>query len=87
MDGRFFEGRDHLIPMGRPELETSPNMNTVGIMLRLTRVLWSTRKEVITEIRFCVLKGLLEMRKRRVYGSELIQNSHYWPMGGLWRCH
>ena len=50
------EGRDHPIPMGRPEFETSPNMKTVGVMLRLTRALWSTGKAVITDSGFCVLK-------------------------------
>ena len=29
----IFEGRDHPIPMGRPEFETIPNMKTVGLML------------------------------------------------------
>ena len=27
------EGRDHPIPMGRPEFETSPNINMVGLVL------------------------------------------------------
>ena len=53
------EGRDHPIPMGRPEFDTSPNMKTVGLMLRLMRVLWSTGKTVIMDSGFCVLKGLL----------------------------
>ena len=75
------EGRDHPIPMGRPEFETSPNMKTIGIMLRLTRALWSTGKAVIMDGGFCVLKGLLEMRKRGVYGSTLIKKRCYWPSG------
>ena len=27
------EGRDHLIPMGRPQFKTSPNMKIVGLMI------------------------------------------------------
>ena len=48
-------------------------MKMVGLMLRLTRALWSTGKTVPTGSSFCVLKGLLETRKRGVYVSELIK--------------
>ena len=30
---------------------------------------------------FCVLKVLLEMRKRGFYGISLIKNRLYWPKG------
>ena len=33
------------------------------------------------DIGFCVLKVLLEIRKMGVYGSSLIKNICYWPMG------
>ena len=60
------EESDHPIPMGRPQLKTSPNINTVGLVLRLIRELWSTGKSVIMYSVFCVLKGLLEISKRGV---------------------
>ena len=68
--------------MVRPEFETNTNMNTVGLMIGLTRVMWSTGKAVITDSGFYVLKGLLETRKRGVYGSELIKNRRFWPREG-----
>ena len=37
----IFEGRDIPIPMGRPDLETISTMNAVGIIIWLTRLLWS----------------------------------------------
>ena len=49
------EGRDHTIPMGRPDFETSNNMKTVGLMLRLTRALWITGKAVIMDSGFYFL--------------------------------
>ena len=49
------EGRDHPIPMGRPAFETSPNMKTVGLVLRLKRALWSTGKAVIIDSGFLSL--------------------------------
>ena len=60
----IIEVRNHPIPIEQPEFETSPNMKTVGIMLRLTRAMWSTGKAVAIYNGFCVLKGLLEMSNR-----------------------
>ena len=67
------DGRDIPIPMGRPESETISTMNAVGIIIWLTRLLWSNGKAVITDRSFCVLRGILEMRKRGIYGSALIK--------------
>ena len=77
------EGKYHTIPMGRPEFETSPNMKTVVLMLQLTILLWITGKEVIMYRGFCVLKGLLELKKRVVYGSRLINRCDI-GIGGYW---
>ena len=65
--------------MGIPKFETIPNVKTFGLIIRLTRVLWSAGKSVVLDIGVCVLKGLLEEKKRGVYGSALIKKSHYWP--------
>ena len=65
--------RDHLIPMGRPKFDTSPNMKMVGLMIRLTWALWSAWKAVIMNSGLCVLKGFLEMRKTGIDGSALIK--------------
>ena len=67
------KGTYHKIPVGRPESETSYNMKTIGFMIRLTRDLWITGKEVIMDSSLCILEGLLEMRNRGVYGSPLIK--------------
>ena len=66
----IFDGRDHPITMRRPEFETSPNIKTVGLMIKLTRALWRTGKEVITDSDLYVLKGLLKKKEE----------------GGLWKC-
>ena len=70
------EGRDHPIPLGRPEFVTSLNMNTVGLMLWLTRELRSTGNAVIMDIGFYVLKVWLEMRRRGLYESEFIKRGN-----------
>ena len=68
--------------MGRQNLESSTNMNIVGLMFRLTVSIWSTGKAVIMDISFCVLKGLLGMRKRGVYGNVSIKKGAI-GLGGL----
>ena len=75
------DGRDHPIPMGQPVFETSPNMKMVGLVLQLTRALWSTGKAVIINSGFCVLKGLLEIRKRGGLWNCIDKNMRYWPRG------
>ena len=63
----IFERRDHPIPIGRP------NMKTVGLIIWLTIVIWNTGKSVVMDSGLCVLKGLLETRKRGVSGSALMK--------------
>ena len=67
------EGRDHQIPMGRPEFYTSPNMKTVVLLLWITRARRNTGKAVILHSSLGFLKGVLEMRERGFYGSALIK--------------
>ena len=72
------KGRDNLMPMGRPEPETSSNTKMVVLMLQLDISQWRTGKTVIMESALCFIKGLLEIRKRGVYGGALIKKRHYW---------
>ena len=55
----IFEGRYHPIPMGRPQFDTIPNVKMVGIVLQLTKSIWSTGKAVIMDSGLCDLKGIL----------------------------
>ena len=63
----------HQIPIGRPELYSSIDINMVGLMPRLSRCIWNTGKLVIMGRIFCVFKGPLEMSNRGSYGSALIK--------------
>ena len=47
----------------------------------MNRALWSIGKAMITDSGFCVLRGILETRKRGIYGSVLIKKRHFWPRG------
>ena len=64
--------------MGVSKFETSPNMNTVELMIQLIRAIWITGKVIIMVRRFCVIKGLLEVINRGFYGSALIKKMRYY---------
>ena len=66
------EGMDHPIKMGRTEFDTSSNMNKVGLVIHLTRDLWTTGKTVVMSSLY-LLKGILEMTKRGSYVIVLIK--------------
>ena len=48
-------------------------MKTVGLVIWLNRALCTTGKAVIMDSSFCVLKGILVMRKRGFYCGALIK--------------
>ena len=65
------EGKD--MPCERPAKEFNELGKTVGLMLRLTRPFWSTSKVVVFDSGFCVLKGIVELRRKGVFGAALIK--------------
>ena len=52
---------------------------TVGLLLRLTKSIWHSSRLVILDSGFCVLKGIIELRRRGVFASALIKKRQYWP--------
>jgi len=71
------EGKDK--PRERPEPEFNELGKTVGLLLRLTQQLWGTGKVVVLDSGFCVLKGLIELKKKGVFAAALIKKRKYWP--------
>ena len=67
------EERDYIIPMGKYDFETSNNVYMVGLMLLITIEICIIGKTVIMDRGFCVLKGILKMRKKCVYGGVMIK--------------
>lgn len=69
------EGKD------RPcELPDDPrNKKTINLLLRLCKSLYGTGKIVILDSGFCVLEGLIELRKMGVFAGALIKKQRYWP--------
>jgi len=75
-DLELVEGKDQ---PEEHEPEFSDRGKTVGLLLRLTRSLWNTTKVVVLDSGFCVLQGLIELRKKGVFAAALIKKRRYWP--------
>ena len=53
---------------------------TSALLARLTRSIWHTGKLVILDSGFCVLKALINLKKKRgLYAGAVIKKRRYWP--------
>ena len=52
---------------------------TVGLLLRVLEPIFARGNVVILDSGICVLKGIVELKKRGVYASALIKKRKYWP--------
>ena len=53
--------------------------NNVGLLLRTMKSYFDTGRYVIIDSGFCVLKGLIQLRKKGVYACAVIKKRIYWP--------
>ena len=60
------EGKAHLHQSGPLEFENLGG-NTVGLFLRIMKSYFATGRYVIIDSSFCVLKGLIQLRKKVVF--------------------
>ena len=72
------EGKDSPKEKGKPMY--SHLGTTVGLLLRLTKCIWGSGRIVVLDSGFCVLKALIELRKRGVFASAVVKKRRYWPM-------
>lgn len=67
-------------PPERPKDQyESKNLNTVGLLVRITKPLAGTGKVIVLDSGFCVLKGLTELRQKGIFAAALIKKRRYWP--------
>jgi len=52
---------------------------TVGLLLRLCKPIYSRGFVVVLDSGFCVLKGIVELRKKGVFAAAVIKKRKYWP--------
>lgn len=66
-------------PRHRPlQKEFSELGATVGLLLCLSWSLWDTLSAIFLDSVFCVLKGIIELRKKSVFALPLIKKRRYW---------
>ena len=51
----------------------------MGLLLRMMKSYFSTDRYVIIDSGFCVLKGLIKLRKKGVFACAVIKKRRYWP--------
>ena len=52
---------------------------TTGLLFRLCSSLFGSSTVVILDSGFCVLKAIIELKKRGVYAAAVIKKRRYWP--------
>ena len=71
------EGKDHPQHLGPKEFDNIGK--TTGILLQLTKPVWSTGKVFVLDSGFCVLQALVELKKKGLFAAALIKKCRYWP--------
>ncbi len=73
------EGKDWPPQLGPKEFDDCEK--TVGLMLRMSRILWNSGKIVTMDSGFCVSKGIIEMKEKGVFGQALVKpRGKGWPV-------
>ena len=52
---------------------------TTGLLLRLLKSLFGTRKIVVLDSGFCVLQALIALKQVGVFAAAVIKKRRYWP--------
>ena len=73
------EGKDAPRAAAHPKPKHNNHGNTVGLLLRILQPIFTKGYVVVLDSGFCVLKGIVELKKRGVYASALIKKRRYWP--------
>ena len=72
------KGKAHPRQAGILEFEDLGGKN-VGLLLRMMKSYFSTGRYVILDSIFCVLKGLIQLRKKGVFACAVTKKRRYWP--------
>jgi len=75
----LIEGKDE--PWQRQAKSYSELGKTIGTVMRLCQPIFGSSRVVVADSGFCILKAIVELRKKGVYMSALIKKRRYWPRG------
>ena len=71
------ERKDHPQQLGQPQCNNLSS--TVGLLRWILTPIFFTGFIMILDSGFCMLKGIVELRKKGVFASALIKKRWYWP--------
>ena len=74
----LIEGKAHPLIDGPLEFEDLSGKN-VGLLLHMMKRYFSTGRCVILNYGFCVLKGLIQLRKKGIFACAIINKIRYRP--------
>ena len=72
------EGKDHPCQDGPLKFEDLGG-NNVGLLLFMMKIHFTTCRYASIDSGFCVLKGLIQLRKKSIFAYASIKNIRYWP--------
>ena len=70
------EGKDHPTQLNNKEFDELGK--TIGMLLRLMKPVWGSGKIFVLDSGFCVLKAIIELKKKGVFVATLIKKRCYW---------
>ena len=70
------EGKDHPAHLGKKEFDDLGS--TIGTLLCLSKPVHGTGKIFVLDSGFCVLQGLIELKKMGCFAHALIKKQRYW---------
>ncbi len=73
-----WKGKDHLKEMEAPKYDDKGK--TVGLLLCLLQSYFTSCCTVVLDSGFCVLKGIVELRKQGFFAGALIKKHQYWSL-------
>jgi hypothetical protein len=73
------EGKDVPSHRDHPRFEHHEKGKTVSKLIRLTKSLQGRGSIVVLDSGFCVLKGIIELKKVGIHAAALIKKRRYWP--------
>ena len=71
------EGKDWPTNLGPKEFDDLGK--TTGLLLQLTKPVWSTGKVFVLDSGFCVLKDIVGIWNKGLFAASLIKKRQYWP--------
>ena len=71
------EAKDRPMNLGNKEFDDLGK--TTGILLRLTKSVWSSGKVFLLDSGFCVLQAIVELKKKGLFAAALIKKRRYLP--------